>query len=235
MGSARDAALMVMGPASRQLLSQLTDADLSKESAPWMSAAEIAVAGRPATALRVSYVGELGWEFHLASADLAAVYGAIREAGADLGLADFGSYALNAMRLEKGYHAWGLDFGTEYTVFDAGLENFVKFDKPGFVGRDAVLCQRERDPDWSFHGFIVEGGDTDPLPSDPIFRGDEWVGYVTSGGTGFRINRRLALGYIKRSLADAEPAFEIEVLGERRTALRVPRPFYDPENERLRG
>jgi dimethylglycine dehydrogenase len=235
MGSARDAALMVMGPASRVLLSKLSDADLSKDGAPWMSAAEIAVAGRPATALRVSYVGELGWELHLASADLTAVYDAIREAGADLGLADFGSYALNAMRLEKGYHAWGLDFGTEYTVFDAGLEAFVKFDKPGFVGRQAVLCQRERDPDWSFHGFIVEGGDADPLPSDPIFRGDEWVGYVTSGGTGFRIDRRLALGYIKRSLADAEPAFEIEILGERRTALRVPRPFYDPENERLRG
>ncbi len=235
LGSERDGALMVMGPASRQLLSRLTDADLSKDGAPWMSAVEIAVAGRPATALRVSYVGELGWELHLASADLPAVYDALWDAGAGLGLVDFGSYALNAMRLEKGYHAWGLDFGTEYTVFDAGLEKFVCFDKPGFVGRDAVLRQREREADWAFVGFVVEGGDADPLPSDPIFRGDEWVGYVTSGGTGFRIGKRLALGYVKRSVGRAGSEFEIEILGERRRAALTPTPFYDPENSRLRG
>jgi len=235
MGSVRDAALMVMGPASRALLSKLTDADLSKDVAPWMSAVEIEVAGRPTTALRVSYVGELGWELHLASVDLSAVYDAICDAGTDLGLADFGSYALNAMRLEKGYHAWGPDFGTEYTVFDAGLEAFVKFDRPGFVGRDAVLRHREREPDWSFAGFVVEGGDADPLPSDPIFRSDEWVGYVTSGGTGFRIGKRLALGYMRRGFAEAGPAFEIEILSERRTATLTPTPFYDPDNTRLRG
>jgi dimethylglycine dehydrogenase len=234
-GSARDAALMVMGPASRSLLSRLTDAELSPEAAPWMSAAEIEIAGCPATALRVSYVGELGWELHLASPDLKAAYQAICEAGADLGLVDFGSYALNAMRLEKGYRAWGADFGTEYSVFDAGLEKFVAFDKPEFVGRAAVLRQRESAAAWRFAGFVVAGGDADPLPSDPIFLEGEAIGYVTSGGSGFRLGKRLALGYLKRDAGDAGSQFEIEILGERRRATLSPTPFYDPDNARLRS
>jgi dimethylglycine dehydrogenase len=215
-GSPRDAALLVMGPASRELLSRLTDADLTKAAASWMSAAEITVADDAVTALRVSYVGELGWELHLASSGLAALYGAIGDAGADLGLADFGSYALGALRLEKGYHAWGADFGCEYTLFDAGLEGFVKLDKPDFIGRDAVLRQRETLAPWRFAGFVVEGGDADPLPSDPIYQGDRLVGYVTSGGTGFRLGERLALGYLERAIADPDGDFEIETLGERR-------------------
>ena len=124
-GSDRDAALMVMGPKSRTLLSRLSNADLSDSSLPWLSVTELVVAGCATTAMRVSYVGELGWELHLASADLETVYRALWEVGSDLGLADFGSYALNSMRLEKGYHAWGADFGTEYTLFDASLENFA--------------------------------------------------------------------------------------------------------------
>ena len=234
-GSPRDAALMVMGPRSRSLLAGLTSADLSGGSLPWMSAAEIEAAGRPVTALRVSYVGELGWELHMAATDLKAVYDAIAEAGADLGLVDFGSYALNAMRLEKGYHAWGADFGTEYTPFDAGLEKFVKFDKPDFVGREAVLRQREGKPDWAFIGLEVEGGDADPLASDPIFLDGELAGYVTSGGTGFRLGKRLALAYVKQGLNRPGADFEIEILGERRKASVVPTPFYDPQNARLRA
>jgi len=235
MGSVHDAALMVMGPESRALLSRLTDADLSATAAPWMSAAQIEVAGRPVTALRVSYVGELGWELHLASSDLAAVYDALHAAGGDLELADFGSYALNAMRLEKGWHAWGADIGTEYSLFDAGLDRFVRFDKPDFVGRDAVLRQREVESTWHFTGFVIEGGDADPLPGDPILRNGECVGHVTSGGTGFRLAERLALGYVMCEHFEPDREFEIEVLGERRRAVVSPMPFYDPENVRLRG
>jgi dimethylglycine dehydrogenase len=234
-GYPRDAALLVMGPASRELLSCLSEADLSTAAAPWMSAAEITVAGEAVTALRVSYVGELGWELHLASSGLAALYQAICEAGAGLGLVDFGSYALGAMRLEKGYHAWGADFGSEYSLFDAGLEGFVKLDKPDFIGRAAVLRQHEIPSAWRFAGFLVEGGDADPLPSDPIFQGGRLVGYVTSGGTGFRLGKRLALGYLERAEADPSGDFEIETLGERRRAVLSPTPFYDPRNARLRG
>ena len=234
-GCDRDGALMVMGPRSRDLLSRLTNADLGRESMPWMSLAEIAVAGKPVTAMRISYVGELGWELHLASADLPAVYGAVQDAGRDLGLVDFGSYALNAMRVEKGYHGWGADFGTEYTVFDAGLDRFVRTDKPAFIGRDAVLEQRHRKADWQFAGFVVESAEADPLPSDPIRRDGAVVGYVTSGGEGFRIGKRLALGYVQGGLAEIGAAFEIEVLGTACKAVVAPLPFYDPTNERLRA
>ena len=235
MGSAQDSALMVMGPASRALLSRLTDADLSAAAAPWMSAARIEVAGCRVTALRVSYVGELGWELHLASSDLHAVYDAVHAAGSDLGLVDFGSWALNAMRLEKGWHAWGADIGAEYSLFDAGLERFVRCDKPDFVGRDAVLRQRESESTWRFAGFVIEGGDADPLPGDPILRDGTCVGHVTSGGTGFRLGERLALGYVMREHWEPDREFEIEILGERRRAIVSPLPFYDPENLRPRG
>ena len=234
-GSARDGALLVMGPRARDLLSRLTDADLSSAAMPWMSGREITVAGRHATALRVSYVGELGWELHLASADLQTVYDALWREGADLGLVDFGSYALNAMRLEKGYHAWGADFGTEYTPFDAGLAGFVRFDKPDFVGREALLALRDQPAEWCFAGFEIEGGDADPLPSDPILLEGALAGYVTSGGTGFRLGKRLALGYLTARAGAADGPFEIEILGRPCKALRVPTPFYDPENSRLRG
>lgn len=202
---------------------------------PWMSVGEIVVAGKPVTAMRVSYVGELGWELHLASADLPPVYAAIEEAGKDLGLADFGSYALNAMRIEKGYHAWGADFGIEYTMFDAGLSRFVKTDKAGFIGRDAVLRQRNQKPEWQFAGFVVRSVDADPLPSDPILLNGEVVGYVTTAGEAFRIGGRVALGYVRGGLARVGETFAIEVLGTPCEAVVTPIPFYDPANERLRS
>ena len=234
-GSDRDAALMVMGPRSRALLAKLTDADLGARAMPWMSARMIDVAGRPVTAMRVSYVGELGWELHLATHDLSAVYEALWEAGADLGLVDFGSYALNAMRLEKGYHGWGLDFGTEYTLFDAGLSKFVKVDKRDFIGREAVLDQRKTAPDWQFVGFEVESGFADPQPSDPILLDGRVVGYVTSGGMGFRIGKRIALGYVEGGMGAVGRTFQIEILGTPCRATVAPTPFYDPTNARLKS
>lgn len=234
-GSDRDAALMVMGPSSRRLLQRLTEADLSRAAAPWLSVRDIRLAGALMTAMRVSFVGELGFELHLASADLPGVYQSIMAAGDDLGVTDFGSYALNAMRLEKGYHGWGADFGIEYTVFDAGLERFVNLDKASFVGREAVLRQRQAASTYAFAGFVVDSPDADALPSDPILLDGELVGYVTSAGTGFRVDRRLALGFVRRGTASAGRRFEIEVLGTRRGAICTSMPVYDPGNLRLKS
>jgi len=233
-GSTFDAALMVMGPKSRQVLQALTSNDLSKEEAPWMSVREITIAGAAALALRVSYVGELGWELHLSSAKLCSVYEAIMAEGADKGIVEFGSYALNAMRLEKGYHGWGADFGIEYTAFDAGLERFVSTSKDSFVGRDAFLAQADRPKDYHFTAFELDGQGADPLSSDPICRDGKPVGYVSSGGTGFRINKRIALGYLT---LPSEPGdlFAIEVLGKPVNATVASVPFYDPENDRQKG
>ena len=128
-GYPHDGALLVMGPKSRTVLEQLTNGDLSK---PWMSVIETDIAGVPVTALRVSYVGELGWELHVASNHLQTLYNAIWKAGQSHGICNFGSYALNAMRVEKGYHGWGTDFGTEYALSDAGLEKFANLENRHF-------------------------------------------------------------------------------------------------------
>ena len=227
-GSAQDATLLLAGPLARDLLALVSDADLAM---PWLSAAPATVAGCAATALRVSYAGELGWELHLASADLKAVHDALRYSGRDLGLVDFGSWALDSLRLEKGYHAWGLDIGTEYTPFDAGLERFIAFEREDFIGRDAVV--RQTRPAWRFAGFVIADSDADALPGDPILVDSVQVGYVTSAGTGFRMMKRLALGYVR---SDTGPGpFSIRILGKDCPATLSPLPFYDPGNHRLKA
>ena len=234
-GYAHDGALLVMGPKSRAVLSTLTDADLSAAHAPWMSVAEIEIAGIPVTALRVSYVGELGWELHVASEDLVALYQAIWEAGHSAGICNFGSYALNAMRIEKGYHGWGADFGTEYTLFDAGLSIFAKPDKGAFIGRDAVIAQSERAADWTFVGLEINDPGPEPLPSDPILLNDRVIGYLTSVSMGYRTGKLLALGYVENGTLDMGAGCVVQAFGERRAATRQPHHQYDPTNDRLRS
>ena len=233
-GSNYNAALMIMGPKSRALLSQLTDADLSSIAMPWMSVAEIDIAGTACIAMRVSYVGELGWELHFPEDSLTHVYDAICRTGEPLNLCDFGSYALNSMRLEKAYHGWGADFGIEYTPFDAGLSRFVDWGKTDFIGRGALLSLQHKTPDWRFVQLYVDASHADPLPGDPINCDGECVGYVSSGGYGFRIDSALALGYVQ---SDVSPSAEltITILGEDCAATTGTNAFYDPDNTRLRS
>jgi len=232
-GSEHDAALLLMGPESRNLLSQLTDHCLSSQSMPWMSVARIKVAGCETTAMRVSYVGELGWELHMNSTDLEQVYKEICRIGAGFNLVDFGSYALNAMRLEKSYHAWAADFSSEYSMFDAGLEKFIDNSRNDYIGYGAVQAQQNRNPDWRFVKLIIDSKDADPIAGDPVIHGGDCVGYITSGGSGFRIGQCIALGYIKASINDSISEFEVEILGELRSAVLARQAFYDPDNKRL--
>jgi len=234
-GSERDGALMVMGPKSREVLQALTDADLSPHASPWMSVAEITLAGTPMTAMRVSYVGELGWELHLASADLVHVYDAIMDLAREVGGGDFGSHALNAMRIKKGYHGWGADIGTDYTLFDAGLERFADLAKLDFVGRDAVLAHGSAAREWEWIGLEVTEPSPYPLPSDPITVDGEWIGYVTSASQGFRMGKLLALGYVKHGSLGMGGRCAISVLGRERAAIRHDPAQYDPENRRLKA
>ena len=234
-GGKRDAALLLMGPRSRAILSRLTDDDLSPDAMPWMSVGEIDVAGIRCTALRVSYVGELGWELHLESRHLVAVYDRIRQAADDMELVDFGSHALNAMRVEKGYHAWGSDIGTEYTLFDAGLERFLKRDAVEYVGSEAVARQRNSPGKWRFVQLSVQSDFADPLPGDPILLGEVVVGYVTSGSTGFRTGTVLALGYLQSEVAVNLNELRVSILGRSCPATICERAAYDPLNTRCHG
>ena len=167
--------------------------------------------------------------------DLEKLYGAVCEAGAPYGLCDFGSYALNAMRIEKGYHGWGADFGIEYTLYDAGLERFANVKKEGFVGRDAAIAQSESSPDWSFVGLEILDPGPDALASDPINRNGEWIGYVTSCSMGFRTGKHLALGYVRSGGLAIGDRCTVSIFGEERTAVRHSPHVYDPDNQRLRG
>ena len=137
------AVLVVAGPRSRDVLAKLTDANLGNEAFPWLSASEIEVAGAPTRALRVSYVGELGWELHHPPAHMETLYDAVVSAGAEFSITDFGVYAVNALRMEKAYKAWGLELTTEITPVEAGLERFVKQGRP-FIGSDRVAARARR-------------------------------------------------------------------------------------------
>ncbi len=240
LGTDRTSTLMVMGPNSRELLSRLTSADVSKTEAPWMSVREIDVAGIVATALRVSFVGELGWELHVDDEDLVGLYTALHDAGGDLGLRDFGSYALNSMRIEKGYHGWGSEFGVEYTPFDVGLDRFLALDKPDFIGREATLARAETPAAWSYGVWTLDistmpGDSGDPPPSAPIRVDGEAVGFVTSASMGFRTAQRVCLGYVEGRHADTVDGFTVDGYGVDLPATRHAHGIYDPEHERPRG
>jgi len=234
-GYAHDAALMVMGPKSREVLAPLTEADLSAQNAPWLSVQEITLAGCPVTAMRVSYVGELGWELHLSSDNLAQVYEAIMKNVRDIGGCQFGSYALNAMRIEKGYHGWGADFGTEYTLFDAGLGRFANMKKGDFIGRSAVEAQAGQEAEWEWIGLEITEDSPEPMGSDPILKDGEWVGYVTSSSHGYRTDKHCVLGYVKRGSVAMGASCNVRVLGTLKTAQRHNPHVYDPENLRLKA
>ncbi|MEZ5778557.1 MAG: FAD-dependent oxidoreductase [Paracoccaceae bacterium] len=234
-GYARDSALLVMGPSSRDVLAPLADADLSAAAAPWMSVADIQIAGVPVTALRVSYVGELGWELHVASDNLSQLYQAIWQNGQAAAICNFGSYALNAMRIEKGYHGWGSELGTEYTLFDAGLSKFANLAKGPFTGRDAVVAQTAREPEWEFVGLEVTDPGPEPLGSDPILLGEEVIGFVTSATTGYRTGKQLLLGYVRHGALAMDQPCLVQAFGVRRSAIRHDPRAYDPRNLKLKN
>jgi dimethylglycine dehydrogenase len=221
--------LGLMGPQSRAALAKLTKADLGNAAFPWLSAREIEVAGVPVRALRVSYVGELGYELHMPLAAMPEVYDAIIAGGAR----PFGTYAMNSMRLEKGYRAWGLDLTTERTPDELGLSHLVKTEGRQFIGREAMLARRNGNS-WTMELLGIEGrGDIEPFYSHAVLRGEDAVGIVTSGAYGHRTGKRLALALLKPG-AGSGP-FEVLMLGERFPARILQQPPYDPKNLMLRG
>ncbi|HJP21519.1 MAG TPA: FAD-dependent oxidoreductase [Alphaproteobacteria bacterium] len=227
--------LIVAGPRAREVLAPLTDADLSSPTFPWLGVREIALAGSSVTTLRINYVGELGWELHLPLADLAALYDAVFAAGADLGIADFGMYALESLRLEKCYRAWKTDLTHEYTPLEAALDRFVDLDKDDFIGRQALLGQQQAGVPQRLVPLIVEADDADAPACAMVFEDGVQVGLVTSGGYGHAIGKSIALAYVRTDLAEPGVALEIDILGQRRPAVVTSEPIYDPTNERLKA
>ncbi len=232
--TARYGALVVAGPRARELLSEVTDADLSNASFPWLSARPIRLGFCRAEALRVSFTGELGWELHIPIEHLLACYRLLETAGRELGLVHFGLYATESMRLEKCYRHWKADLITEYSPLESSLERFVDFEKGDFLGRDALLKQREAGIATRFVPLIVDCDLASAHSGEPIYAGDRIVGTVTSGGYGHRLAQNIALGFLDAEHAAPGSEVEVSIIGERYRAQVVTEPIYDTANQRLR-
>ncbi|MEW6265059.1 MAG: FAD-dependent oxidoreductase [Thermodesulfobacteriota bacterium] len=231
----RSGVLTVIGSDARNLLAKVTETDLSNQAFPYLSVRDIHIGVAPVRALRINFAGELGWELHHEMVYQRSIYQDLLAAGSEFGLANCGMRALlNSLRLEKGY-LMGADICGEETPLQAGLEAFVKFDKGDFIGRKALLEQKEKGLSSRLVLMVVEAGDADAYGDECVWLGREVVGRVTSGGWGHRVEKSLAMGYVRADLARPGARMEIEILEERRPATVVQSPYYDPENKRLKA
>ena len=238
--------LSVMGPNARALLQQVTRAELSNAAFPFGTQQVIGIAGRPVRALRVTYVGELGWELHLPVEYAVTVYDALVDAGADHGLKNAGYRAIESCRLEKGYRAWGSDIGPDHTPIEAGLGWAVKLrTSVDFLGRAAMERQRADGVRKMLAVFTIDEPIDAPNPTvllgrETIYRDGERVGWLTSGGYGYTIGRPIGYGYVRNPdgvTADfvSSATYELEVATERVPCTVSLRPLYDPTNERVKS
>ena len=226
--------LSIAGPNARALLQRLTDDDVSNEAFKFMDYREMEVATVKAQVNRVTYTGDLGYEIWVAPEYQRRLYESIQAAGADLGLKNFGMRALLCLRLEKNFGTWYREFRPIYGPFEAGLERFVKLDKPDFIGKAAALQEKMQGPKKTRIFMVVDALDCDVMGDEPIWLDGKVVGWVTSGGYGHFIDQSLAQGYIPTELFKPEMKLEIEILGERRAARLQMDPPFDPEAKRMR-
>lgn len=231
--SADWATQILTGPLSREILAAVCDGDLSR---PWLSWQNARIAGAEVVLMRVSFAGELGWEVHARNADAPAVWDALMAAGQPRGLRPFGMFALDSLRIEKGYRAWKGDLSTDYTMVSAGLGRFIDVQKPDFRGRDALLAEAARGPAKRFALLRIAAGDYDPPYMSTVWAGDAVVGEVTSARWGHRVGACIGLAMLRADLAVPGQAVEVEVFGTRVAAeVLGDAPVWDPANARLRG
>ena len=234
-----NAVLALMGPRAREILQRVTADDVSAEGFRFATAREIAIAGAPVLALRITYVGELGWELHVPVEFAGAVYDALFAAGRALGLIDAGYRAIETLRLEKGYRAWGSDIGPDHSPLMAGLGWAVKLrGSTPFLGRAALEAAGPLPR--LLTGFAVDALDAVLLGRETIYRDGEPVGWLTSGGFGHTIGKPIGYGYVRRP-AGLDAAwvmaghYELEIACERVPARASLEPFHDPSGSRIRG
>jgi dimethylglycine dehydrogenase len=225
--------LVLAGPMSREILGKATRTGLDNPSFPWLSGKRISVGSATAHALRVNFVGELGWELHHPIEQQNAIFDSVMEAGEDLGLKPFGIRAMTAMAIEKSYRLIPRELSIEYTAYESGLDRFIKPGKD-FIGREALLAAHEKGDKWKFVTLEVKDvADADARGSEAIYCGDDLVGRATHGSYGWRIGKSLALAMVKPEFVEKE--LEIVILGERYKTAVLPESPFDPENERLRA
>lgn len=238
--TSQNAVLVIMGPKSRDILQSLTRDDISNAAFPFATARDLIIAGAPVFALRITYVGELGYELHVPMEFAASLYDAIQAAGAPHGLRLAGYRAIETLRLEKGYRAWGAEIGPDHSPLVAGLGRFVKMKTNlPFRGRAALEAQRAAPLPRLLTGFIA-ASEVILLGRETIFRNGERVGWLASGGYGHTVCKAIGYGYVRRAAGvDAEFVmsgdYMLEVAGEHVPAEPFLKPLYDPAGLRLKA
>jgi dimethylglycine dehydrogenase len=227
----------IAGPRSRELLQRLTDEDVSSTAFRYLDHRSMEIANVPAMINRVTYTGDLGYEIWVAPEYQRRLYAAIMEAGADLGIVNFGMRALLCLRLEKNFPTWYRELRPIYGVFEGGLERFVDLTKADFIGKEAAVRDHAGADSLRRVSFVVDATDADVLGDEPIWHDGKVIGWVTSGGYGHYVDRSLAQGYVPKALAqESSPRrFEIEILGERCPATIIAAPLFDPDGARMRS
>jgi dimethylglycine dehydrogenase len=230
------AVLVLAGPRARDVLSACTAHDLANAAFPWLTAQTATVADvMDVRLLRMNYVGELGWEIHVPMADAPEVFDALMAAGKAHGIQLFGTYAMNALRMEKAYRGWGSELTAEIDMFEASMSRFIHLEKEDFTGKLASLAKKQRGPRTQLVYMEVDNTDSDCMGNEPVYHKGERVGLTTSGGFGFTVNKSLAFAYVDPTLAAQGTEFEVMIFSEKRKARIIVEPAYDPANLRLKA
>jgi dimethylglycine dehydrogenase len=227
--------LVVAGPKSRELLQRVSEADFSNEAFRWLTASDIVIAGAPVNAMRVNYVGELGWELHHDLEHQNEIFDALFAAGEDLGIKPFGIRAMDSMRFEKSYRMVGTELSIEYSAYESAMDRFIKADKADFLGKEALIASQAA----GLNNLLVtlevkDVDDADALGNNALTKDGEVIGRATGGGFGFRVDKSLALGMVRPEFSEPGTELEIDILGKTFDAVVIPDSPFDPKNERLR-
>lgn len=226
--------IVLAGPRSREVLQKLTHANLGNKHFPWLTGQQIKVADVLLRALRVNYVGELGWELHCKMRDMVSLYDALWAAGQEYGIANFGTYAVNSMRMEKAYKGWGAELTNEITMVEADLMRFFAESKKDFIGKEATLQTLDKGVSTQIVYLQVEAGECDIAGNEPVLVGECPVGITTSGGYGHYTQKSLGFAYIEKQFSDVGTRLTVELQGKFYAAQVMDEPVWDPQAKRSR-
>ncbi len=227
--------LSVAGPRARDLLAKVTDFDLGNDNFPFMGIAKVDLGMAPCTIGRVTFTGELGYEIYMSPDYQAYVFDLLMEAGEEFGLKLFGGRALNSLRLEKSFGSMATEYRPDYTPWECKMGRFIDRKREGWIGRDAALASREKGPDQVLVTLDIDTTEADCISDEPIYRGDEVVGFVTSGGYAHYTDKSLAMGYVKPDVSADGTELQVTII-DRTCAARVcAKPVHDPDAVRMRS
>jgi 4-methylaminobutanoate oxidase (formaldehyde-forming) len=229
------AVIGLWGPHARSILQSVTPDDISNAAAPYLSARWIMVGRAPVLALRVTYVGELGWELHTPTEYGLHLWDTLWDAGQSFGVAACGYYCVDTLRFEKGYRYWSTELTPDYSPYEAGLGFCVKLNKGDFIGRAALVAQKERGLSRKLCCLLLDDGAPTVWGREPILDGETTIGRVTGGNVGHTIGRVIAYGYLPLDRAIVSARYAVEIASEHWGATVATEPLWDPQNERIKA